>query len=163
MLYSYKEETVGGQQIIIAGSANGEVRIYEPRKAYSTPRASSSFNRLGSYNEGLGSATLGTISLGHSVTGLSIHQRAQLFAAWTPHNQQVSIHMIKSGIKESSTNSQLNTGGISSMLNVIKYHDEGMLGHKSGPEGCLMFHPNLVQLAIGSKEGAISIKKVKGL
>ena len=50
---------------------------------------------------------------------------------------------------------------ISSMLNVIKYHDEGMLGHKLGPEGCLMFHPNLVQLAIGSKEGAISIKKVK--
>ena len=71
--------------------------------------------------------------------------------------------MIKSGLKGLSSNSQSSSGGISSMLNVIKYHDEGMLGHKLGPEGCLMFHPNLVQLAIGSKEGAISIKKVKGL
>ena len=103
---------------------------------------------------------MGTISIGHPVSGLAIHQRAQLFAAWTSHNQQVSIHMIKSGIKELST-SQSNVGGMSSILNVIKSHDEGMLGHRLGPEGCLMFHPHLVQLAIGSKEGAISIKKVK--
>ena len=157
----YQETTDGGQQIIIAGSANGEVRIYEPRKSFSTPRSSASpFTRLGSFNEGLGGATLGVISIGHPVTGLAIHQRAQLFAAWTPHNQQVSVHMIKPGFRDSS-NSPSSGGGISSMLNVIKYHDEGMLGHKLGPDGCLMFHPHLVQLAIGSKEGAISIKKVK--
>ena len=151
---------MGGQQIIIAGSANGEVRIYEPRKSFSTPRSlTSSFNRLGSFNEGLSGAALGMISLGHPISGLAIHQRAQLFAAWAPYNQQVSVHMIKQGFKASSNS--LSSGGISSMLNVIKYHDEGMLGHKLGPEGCLMFHPHLVQLAIGSKEGAISIKRVK--
>ena len=109
----------------------------------------------------MGNATLGTISLGYPVTGLAIHQRAQLFAAWTAHNQQVALHMIKPHLKGFYSNLSSNTGGISSMLNVIKSHDEGMLGQKLGPEGCLMFHPHLVQLAIGSKEGAISIKKVK--
>ena len=98
--------------------------------------------------------------MGTPLTGLAIHQRAELFAAWTPHNQQVSIHTIKPGFK-SLSKPPSNNSGISSMLNVIKYHDEGMLGHKLGSEGCLMFHPHLVQLAIGSKEGAISIKKVK--
>ena len=127
-----------------------------------TPRASSAFNRISSFNENIGNATLGTISIGHPVTGLAIHQRAQLFSAWTPHNQQVSVHLIRLNKSEASYTNTSSGGGISSILNVIKYHDEGMLGHKLGQEGCLMFHPHLVQLAIGSKEGAISIKKVKG-
>ena len=117
---------------------------------------------MSALNENIGNATLGTISIGHPVTGLAIHQRAQLFSAWTPHNQQVSVHLIRPNINEVSISNQSSNNGMSSMLNVIKYHDEGMLGHKLGPEGCLMFHPHLVQLAIGSKEGAISIKKVKG-
>ena len=155
-----QETTVGGQQIIIAGSAKGEVRIYEPRKSFSTPKSStSSFSRLSAINEGLGGATLGNISIGYPITGLAIHQRAQLFAAWTPHNQQVTVNMIKPGLKNLANSPS--GGGISAPLNVIKYHDEGMLGHKLGSEGCLMFHPHLVQLAIGSKEGAISIKTVK--
>ena len=60
-----------------------------------TPRVSSAFNRISSFNENIGNATLGTISIGHPVTGLAIHQRAQLFSAWTPHNQQVSVHLIR--------------------------------------------------------------------
>jgi len=118
-------------------------------------------NRIGPYNEDLGNATLGTISMGHPITGLAIHQRAQLFAAWSPHNQQVSVHMIKPGGKEFTSNPQTSAAVHGSALNVIKGHDEGMLGHRLGHEGCLMFHPHLVQLAVGSKEGAISIKKVK--
>ena len=116
---------------------------------------------MGPFSDNIGNATLGTISIGHPVSGLAIHQRAQLFSAWTPHNQQVSVHLIKlNKTKTTNTNSSI-SGGISSILNVIKTHDEGMLGQKLGQEGCLMFHPHLVQLAIGSKEGAISIKKVK--
>jgi len=156
-----QETSGGGQQIIIAGSANGEVRIYEPRKSFKSTKSLNSMNRIGPYNEDLGNATLGTISMGHPITGLAIHQRAQLFAAWSPHNQQVSVHMIKPGGKEFTSNPQTSAAVHGSALNVIKGHDEGMLGHRLGHEGCLMFHPHLVQLAVGSKEGAISIKKVK--
>ena len=108
----------------------------------------------------LGTATLGNISLGHPVSGLAIHQRAQLFAAWAPHNQQVSVCQIKNQSHKNTMSAV--GGGISApCMNVIKYHDEGLVGHRLGADGCLMFHPHLVQLAIGSREGAISIKTVK--
>ena len=46
-------------------------------------------------------------------------------------------------------------------LNTIKYHDEGVLGTRLGAEGCLTFHPHLAQLAVGSRDGAVSIKNIR--
>ena len=41
-------------------------------------------------------------------------------------------------------------------LNVIK-NQEGLLGHRPGPVGCLAFHPHLLQLATGPADGNVSV------
>ena len=88
-----------------------------------------------------------------TISALDIHHRAPLVAAWTHTNQTVSINLFK----KSGESSSLACG----QLNTIKYHDEGVLGTRLGAEGCLTFHPHLAQLAVGSKDGACSIKNIR--
>jgi hypothetical protein len=83
------------------------------------------------------------------LTGLKIHPRADVFAVWA--QQSVSMHYFNPAGPQSG----------SSVVNVIKYHDEGVLGQRLGYEGCLAFHPYLLQVAVGSKDGAVSLKGLK--
>ena len=100
------------------------------------------------------SGSLGSLSFGQTISALDIHHRAPLVAAWTESQQTVSINLFK---RRAGGDNQLQVG----QLNTVKYHDEGVLGTRLGAEGCLTFHPHLAQLAVGSKDGAISIKNIR--
>jgi hypothetical protein len=95
-------------------------------------------------------ASIAVAPTGSTLTGLTIHPRANVFAVWA--QQSVSMHYF---------NPCGSHGGGSSVVNVIKYHDEGVLGQRLGLEGCLAFHPYLLQIAVGSKDGAVSLKGFK--
>lgn len=86
---------------------------------------------------------------GSVLSSLKIHPRADVFAVWT--QQSVSLHHFNPAGNQ--------TG--SSVVNAVKYHDEGVLGQRLGFDGCLAFHPYLLQIAIGSKDGAVSLKGFK--
>jgi hypothetical protein len=73
---------------------------------------------------------------GSTVSGLKIHPRADVFAVWA--QQSVSVHHFNPASTQ--------TG--SSVVNIIKYHDEGVLGQRLGLEGCLSFHPYLLQVSM---------------
>merc|ERR1712051_847562 len=66
-------------------------------------------------------------------------------------HQVVSIHAVDQ------------VSGTCQILNNIKHHEEGMLtGHRLGPKsGALRFHPYLLQLAVASREGAITVKGIR--
>ena len=134
-----------GHPIVIAGSTEGEIRVLEMRNP--------------------GGGPLGTMSLGQSISALSIHQRAPMFAAWTDNQHTVAIHLFKKQRSNNSVSSAATPPSSSQMttshVNTVKYHDEGVLGQRLGPDGCLGFHPHLTQLAVGSKDGAISIKNLR--
>ena len=108
---------------LVSGSADGEVRVVDPRR----------------FGQG-SAAVVKQVSIGQKVSTLSIHQRAPAFAAWTA-SQVVCVHTLL---------------GSGSQLNIIK-HTEGLLGHRRGPVGCLSFHPNLLQLAMGPADGSVTV------
>lgn len=95
-------------------------------------------------------ANIAVAPAGPIINGLKVHPRADVFAVWS--QQSVSLHHFNPAGSQ--------TG--SSIVNVIKYHDEGVLGQRIGFEGCLAFHPYLLQIAIGSRDhGAVSLKGFK--
>merc|ERR1719411_683028 len=86
-------------------------------------------------------------SLGHNVSAIAIHPRFGVMASWAQQQQLVSIHTLDQD------------KGTCHLLNCVKYHEEGVLGVKLGAEsGCLRFHPYLLQLAVASRDGAITVK-----
>ena len=123
----------GGQSLLLAGNVKGKVRMFDIRMP------------LQAVGVGLES------SLEQSTSRMAIHPRSAVFASWTQHQQTVSIHSIDQ------------VSGTCHLLNNVKHHEEGMLtGLKLGPEsGYLRFHPYLMQLAIASREGAITVKGIR--
>ena len=86
------------------------------------------------------------LDLRTQVSGVAIHRRAFIAAAWAATTQHVVVH------------SMLGEGP---QLNVIK-HQEGLLGgYKMGATGCLEFHPHLLKLATGTADGTVSIYNLR--
>lgn len=123
------------QPLLVAGCSDGRIKVYDVRKPYSI--------------SGSGPNYIDYIGLGYSVTRMAIHARCGLVAAWTPQ-QTVTVASFDPVL------------GLSPM-NVIKHHEEGVLGVRLGTTeaGTLAFHPFLLQLAVASKEGAMSIKAIR--
>ncbi len=91
---------------------------------------------------------------GQTLAALSIHPRADIFAAWA--QQSVNIHYYNPHISTPGTD----VSG-TNIVTMVRHHDEGVLGQRLGYEGCLAFHPYLLQIGIGSKDGAVSLKGLK--
>ena len=89
-------------------------------------------------------------SLGHNVSAIAIHPRFGVMASWAQQQQLVSIHTLD----------QVN--GSCHLLNHVKSHEDAtFLGVKLGAVGCLRFHPYLLQLAVASRDGAITVKGIR--
>merc|ERR1712008_21142 len=86
-----------------------------------------------------------------NISRMAIHPRSPVFASWAQQQQVVSIHAVDQ------------VSGTCQHLNNVKHHEEGMLsGLRLGPEsGSLRFHPHLLQLAVASREGAITVKGIR--
>ena len=92
----------------------------------------------------------GDMSLNHNMSAMAIHPRGGVFASWVQQQQMVSIFTLD------------HLNGTCHLLNHVKHHDEGVLGLRLGQEtGYLRFHPHLLQLAIASREGAITVKGIR--
>ena len=128
-----KLQDCANQSLLTAGNAKGKVRMYDIRKPYQ-------------------SVNVGTedINLTHNTSAMAIHPRGGVFASWAQQQQVVSIYTLD------------HLNGTCHLLNHVKHHDEGVLGLRLGPDtGYLRFHPHLLQLAIASREGAITVKGVR--
>ena len=123
-----------GQSLLLAGNAKGKVRLYDIRKPFQAINIGSS-----------------EISLDQNISRMAIHPRSPVFASWAQQQQVVSIHAVDQ------------VSGTCQHLNNVKHHEEGMLtGLRLGPEsGSLRFHPYLLQLAVASREGAITVKGIR--
>jgi regulator-associated protein of mTOR len=122
-----------GQSLLVAGNAKGRVRVYDLRMPYQA------------IIKGKES------TLEQNMSYMAIHPRCPLFASWAQQQQIVTIHTIDP------------VSGACQLLNQVKHHEEGMLtGLRLGPEsGYLRFHPHLLQLAIASREGAVTVKGIR--
>jgi WD40 repeat protein len=119
--------------VVVSGDAAGNVQYYELRAPHSSTRSV----RL---------ANIAVAPPGQTLNGLILHPRSDIIAVWA--QQSVNLHYFNPSGSHTA----------SSIVNVIKYHDEGVLGQRLGLEGCLAFHPYLLQVAIGSKDGPVSLK-----
>lgn len=122
-----------GQPWLLAGNAKGKVRMYDVRMPLQAV--------------GVGPE----MTMEHNTSRMTIHPRSAVFATWAQQQQLVSIYALDQ------------TSGTCKFLNSVKNHEEGMLtGLRLGPEsGTLSFHPYLLQLAIASRDGAISVKGIR--
>ena len=122
-----------GQSLLLAGNVKGKVRLYDIRMPFQAINIGSDMN------------------LEHNISRMVIHPRCAVFASWDQDHQVVSIHAVDQ------------VSGTCQILNNIKHHEEGMLtGHRLGPKsGALRFHPYLLQLAVASREGAITVKGIR--
>lgn len=128
-----KIQDCGGQNILLAGNAGGNIKMYDVRMPIQAVN--------------IGSREM---SLGHNVSSIAIHPRFGVMASWAQQQQLVSIHTLDQD------------KGTCHLLNCVKYHEEGVLGVKLGAEsGCLRFHPYLLQLAVASRDGAITVKGLR--
>lgn len=122
-----------GQSMLLAGNAKGKVRMYDFRMPFQALNNSPEMN------------------LEHNMSRMAIHPRFAMFASWAQQQQLVTIYAMD------------NVTGQCQHLNYVKHHEEGMLtglrlGHESG---YLRFHPYLLQLAVASREGAITVKGIR--
>lgn len=121
------------QPVLVAGNTDGAVCIYDVRMPV----------------QSLATSHQRRINLGQGITKLAIHPRCGVLASWGQQHQHVAIHSFD---PVNGTN----------LLNTVKYHEEGVLGLRLGADGgYLRFHPYLLQLAIASREGAISVKGLR--
>ena len=122
-----------GQSLLLAGNAKGKVRLYDIRKPFQAIHIGSE------------------MSLDQNISRMAIHPRCPVFASWAQQQQVVSIYAVDQN------------SGTCQHLNNVKHHEEGMItGLRLGPEsGSLRFHPHLLQLAVASKEGAITVKGIR--
>ena len=128
-----KIQDCGGRSILLAGNAGGGIRMYDLRMPVQALNIGST-----------------EMSLGHNVSSMAIHPRFGVMASWAQQQQVVSIHTLDQ------------VQGTCHLLNCVKYHEEGVLGLRLGPEsGCLRFHPYLLQLAVASRDGAITVKGLR--
>ncbi|CAB4064402.1 RAPTOR [Lepeophtheirus salmonis] len=104
---------------IYPGAGDGIIRFYEPRALSSC--------RTVQISDGGPRASGGN----HSISSLSIHERAQIAASWTS-SQVCSIHSLLSNGPQ---------------INAIKYYD-GILGQRLVNVKSLQFHPHLMTLGV---------------
>ncbi|XP_040567507.1 regulatory-associated protein of mTOR [Lepeophtheirus salmonis] len=104
---------------MVAGAGDGIIRFYEPRALSSC--------RTVQISDGGPRASVGN----HSISSLSIHERAQIAASWTS-SQVCSIHSLLSNGPQ---------------INAIKYYD-GILGQRLVNVKSLQFHPHLMTLGV---------------
>lgn len=128
-----KLQDCANQSLLTAGNAKGKVRMYDIRMPYQSVNVGD-----------------GDISLTHNMSAMTIHPRGGVFASWAQQQQVVSIYTLD------------HLNGTCHLLNHVKHHDEGVLGLRLGQDtGYLRFHPHLLQLAIASREGAITVKGIR--
>ena len=98
-----KIQDCGGQNILLAGNAGGNIKMYDVRMPIQAVN--------------IGSREM---SLGHNVSSIAIHPRFGVMASWAQQQQLVSIHTLDQD------------KGTCHLLNCVKYHEEGVLGVKLG-------------------------------